>query len=331
MRSPVTDMVPRPPGADAQRSGLALAAGTALVSGTSVFVNSYGVHAIASPVLYTTAKNLVAFVVLGVLALAARAPTKPAAVLGRFNQRPSGTGDGPWAWVGLVYVGVVGGGLAFALFFTGLAHTTATPAAFWHDSLVVWVAVLAVPFLAERVRWWNALAVVLLVAGQVVLVGGVGALRVDRGQAFVLAATVLWSVEVVVAKRLLSSRSPATLSLVRMGVGGATLLGYLTATGQVRLLGSFGVSQVSWALFTGLLLAAYVATWVSALARARAVDVSSVLVGSVFVTALLQEAAGTIRLGSHAMGLVLVAVGTGLVVVMGVRRRPTATIEAGPP
>ena len=39
-------------------NGIVLAAGTALVSGVSVFANSYGVHAIASPAVYTTAKNI---------------------------------------------------------------------------------------------------------------------------------------------------------------------------------------------------------------------------------------------------------------------------------
>ena len=51
--------------------GVQVAAITALISGVSVFVNSYGVHAIAQPAVYTTAKNLVAAVVLAGLALGA--------------------------------------------------------------------------------------------------------------------------------------------------------------------------------------------------------------------------------------------------------------------
>ena len=49
----------------------------------------------------------------------------------------------------------------------------------------------------------------------------------------VLAATFLWAVEVVVAKRLLSGIAPATLSLVRMGVGSVALLGYLAFEGSL--------------------------------------------------------------------------------------------------
>jgi len=42
--------------------GMLVAGATALVSGVSVFVNSYGVHSFSSPALYTTAKNMAAVV-----------------------------------------------------------------------------------------------------------------------------------------------------------------------------------------------------------------------------------------------------------------------------
>ena len=323
-------------GSPGDSGGLALAACTALVSGVAVFVNSYGVRAIASPAVYTTAKNLVAFLGLAAVALGAGTwPTRPG-IRGLHLLAPPSMGGhaetsptGPGTWVGLAYVGVVGGGVAFVLFFTGLSQTAATPAAFWHDTLVVWVAFLALPLLGERVRWWNVAAIGLLVAGQIALAQGVGHLAVEGGQMLVLAATLLWSVEVVVAKWLLRRFSAAAVSLVRMGIGGVTLLVYLAATGKLHLLTAFGASQISWALVTGLLLAGYVGTWMTALARARAVDVSSVLVASVFVTALLQDAAGTAHVAPQVAGLVLVAVGAGLVLVMGMRRRTPAHAEVG--
>jgi drug/metabolite transporter (DMT)-like permease len=307
------------------RVGLALAAATALVSGVSVFVNSYGVHAIKAPDVYTTAKNLAAFGVLAVFTFGVRRVT----ALRAWTAAPAGTRGprGPKVWLGLVYVGVVGGGIAFVLFFDGLADTTAVSAAFWHDTLAVWVALLAVPFLGERIRWWNAGAIALLLTGQIALSSGVGHLAADRGEMLVLAATLLWSVEVVVAKWLLRGFSPATLALVRMGVGGVTLFAYLAADGQLHLLTSFGAAQARWALVTGLLLAAYVGAWMTALRLARAIDVSSILVLSVVVTALLQDAAGSAHLAPQWVGLVLVAAGVGLVVSMCIRRR--AGVGAG--
>lgn len=285
----------------------ALVAGiTALVSGVSVFVNSYGVHSLHQPAVYTTAKNVVAALLLtGVLAVRGR--RHGGAPLASVARR------GPAGWTGLAYVGVVGGGLAFVLFFTGLARTTAEPAAFLHDTLVLWVAVLAWPALRERLSPWNVAAVGLLVVGQVAVTGGVGHLVAGTGELLVLAATVLWAVETVVAKRLLVSVSPSVLAVVRMGVGAVALVCYVAVTGHAGMLVGLDAHQLGWVLLTGSLLAVYVSSWMIALARARALDVTSVLVGSVVVTALLDAVSGHGGLGPEVLGLVLVCAGTAAV------------------
>ena len=102
-----------------------------------------------------------------------------------------------------------------------------------------------------------------------------------------LGATLLWAVETVIAKRLLSGVSPATLALVRMGGGAVVLLGYLAVTGQFHGLVGLGLGGLGWALVTGCLLGGYVGTWMTALSRARAIDVTSVLVASAAVTLAL--------------------------------------------
>ncbi len=316
----------------ARLPGVVVAGITALISGLSVFVNSYGVHAVRAPAVYTTAKNLVAAVVLAGCALGAWQVRRrwPGSAAARFvsveredavpvtRRRALGAG-GLLPWLGLAYVGIVGGGLAFVLFFDGLADTTATPAAFGRDTLVIWVAVLAVSFLHERTHWWNWAAIALLVVGEVVVAGGVGHLAPSRGQLLVLSSSVLWAIEVVLAKVLLRRVAPASISLVRMGVGAIALVGYLAASGSLRALAALDAAQVGWAILTGLLLAAYVATWMTALTRARVLDVTSILVGSALVTALLQAAAGTRSLAPQAVGLALVTIGAGTVVWMGLR------------
>ena len=312
--------------------GVLVAGVTALISGLSVFVNSYGVHSVTAPAVYTTGKNLVATVALVGCAVGAWMvrQRRPESAAARFVSVRKGTatpsadagGTGTWGalrWLGLAYVGIVGGGLAFVLFFDGLADTTATPAAFMRDTLVIWVAVLAVPILHERMMWWNVAAIALLVTGEVAVAGGVGHLATSRGEVLVLLATVLWAVEVVVVKTLLRDLAPAAVSLARMGVGAVTLLAYLAASGSLRALVSLDATQLGWVLLTGLLLSAYVAAWMTTLARARALDVTSILVGSALVTALLQAAAGTTALAPQALGLALIAVGITAVVWIGWR------------
>jgi drug/metabolite transporter (DMT)-like permease len=311
--------------------GVFVAAVTALISGVSVFVNSYGVHAVRQPTVYTTAKNLVATIILATLALTATGlrrsvgwhagehwvtPPRHRAVDGKGAWRQWT----PWRGLALAYVGVVGGGAAFILFFDGLARTTATPAAFLHDSLVIWVALLAMPLLRERLNSWNLAAIVLLVGGQIAVLGGVGQLAMNTGDLLVLAATLLWAVEVVVAKQLLSDLSPGAVSLVRMGVGSAVLVIYLAVHGSLGALFSFTAGQLGWVVLTGALLAGYVGTWMTALCRARAVDVTSVLVASTLVTALLTTVAGTAPVPPEVLGLALIAVGVGLVVWFSRRR-----------
>ena len=310
--------------------GIQVAAITALISGVSVFVNSYGVHAIAQPAVYTTAKNVVAAAVLAGLALGAtrlgsgwvagrRWITRPVARNGAI----SAEGWRSWSsarWLAVAYVGVIGGGAAFILFFDGLARTEATPAAFLHDGLVVWVAILAVPLLRERLNGWNLAAIGLLMGGQVAVLGGIGHLSLGRGDVLVLVATWLWAIEVIICKRLLFEIAPATVSLIRMGVGSAVLLAYLAVTGTMSVLINLSASQLGWALLTGLLLAGYVGTWMTALSRARAVDVTSVLVASTVITTLLSAIAGTVPVAPEVFGLVLIALGVAVLFLLGTRQ-----------
>ncbi|MGC1419461.1 MAG: DMT family transporter [Acidimicrobiales bacterium] len=310
-------------------AGMYVAGITALLSGVSVFVNSYGVHSVSSPALYTTAKNAVAAMVLGLAALVGwrirqRSPGSAPA-----NFVTSGPSDasrhGAGHWLGLTYVGIVGGGLAFVLFFNGLAASTPASAAFWRDTMVLWVVVLAVPILREKVQWWNVAAIALLVSGEIIVAGGVGQLAPTRGELYVLTSTVLWAIEVVVAKRLLREVSPATISLVRMAVGTLALVGYLWVNGSLSSLVALDAHQIAWVLATGLLLSGYVATWMTALARARALDVTSVLVASAVVTWLLQLMAGTAATTTATIGLVLIVAGAGLVVWAGAARALRST------
>lgn len=292
--------------------GLALAAATAVISGFSVFINGYGVRAWAgagaSTAAYTTFKNLVAALFLGVIAYAA-ARRAPAGTL-----RPQNASQ----WLRLAVVGVIGGGVAFLLFFEGLARASSGQAAFIHKTLLIWVALLAIPFLGERLNALHLGAMGLLVGGQA-LMTGMGHLAFGAGEAMILAATVLWAVEVVVARRLLADIPAPAVAVARMGIGAAVLIGWTAVTGGFASLGALTGTQWGWALVCGLALTGYVATWFGALARARAVDVTAVLVFGAVVTALLETGVRGAALPSAA-GLAMVAAGAVLALAAAARR-----------
>jgi uncharacterized membrane protein len=124
--------------------------------------------------------------------------------------------------------------------------------------------------------------------------------------------------EVILAKVLLGTLDTRTLAAARMGLGTVVLVGWLAVTGRVGDLLALGSEQWVWAIATGLLLTAYVATWYAALARAQAVDVTAVLVFGAVVTAVIARVAdGT---AFDPVGIALITVGAVLVAIAALRR-----------
>ncbi len=192
-------------------------------------------------------------------------------------------------WFALAAIAVVGGSIPFVLFFEGLARASSVDAAFLQKTLVVWVALLAVPLLGERVGPWHIAAIGLLVAGLALLTHDLTVLRPSVGELMVLAATLLWAVEIMIAKRLLSDLPSLTVAMARMAGGVVVLLLWAGVRGRFGSLAGHGLAGWMWAIATGVLLAAYVATWYAALARAPAIDVTAMLVPAAIVTAVLER------------------------------------------
>jgi len=204
---------------------------------------------------------------------------------------------------------VISGGLAFGLFFQGLAGSNATQAAFVQKSLIIWVALMAVPVLHEKLGLRQGIAIGLLVVGQVLLAAGVVGKPGTLGAlGLVLLATLIWSVEIVLVRKLLRDVPAALLGTVRMGVGAVVLLVWLGAVGGYGKLGQMGPAW-GWVVLTGVLLTGYVLTWFGALRRAEAVDVTAILVIGAFITALLGLPAATVITASQIGGMVLIAGG----------------------
>jgi drug/metabolite transporter (DMT)-like permease len=296
--------------------GVALALATAAISGAAIFVNSYGVERFDDATVYTTAKNGIAGVLLLLLAL----PALNAAADRRGRVKsPRSTAHA----AALFAVAIVGGSVPFVLFFEGLARASSTQAAFIHKTLVIWVALLAVPLLGERLSRAHFAAIALLIAGQAALVRDVGTVAVGAGELMIFGATLLWSVEVLVVKRLLDLIAAPTLAAARLALGTLFLLGYVIVSGRWGELTSLDGSQWAWALLTGVLLAGYVATWYAALARAQAIDVTAVLVLAAVVTAILDRTVEGVPL--DLVGLALITLGSAAAAALALRsvRRPS--------
>jgi drug/metabolite transporter (DMT)-like permease len=253
--------------------GIGLALGAALISGVSVFINGKAVRHFDDASVFTTAKNsLVGLAFVALLLQRGAAPSRRAIT------------RGDWARLGAI--SAVGGSIPFILFFEGLSLATPANAALIQKSLFLWVGFLAVPFLGERLGWAQVAALATLVVAQL-LVGRPAAIDIGRGEFMVLIATLLWSVEVVIARKALGAVPVRVVATARLGAGAAILLGYLGVTGRLPALARFDGDQWRWLLGTAALLAVYVSVWFEALKRAPATVVTCVLTLAAPITVAL--------------------------------------------
>ena len=304
------------------RWGIGLAFVTALISGVSVFVNASAVKLVPDAAIYTTLKNGVAAVLLLGLVVATVRPAHVRALDRR-------------AWGTLALIGLIGGSVPFLLFFSGLAQASAPTAAFIHKTLFIWVALLAVPFLGERLGLAQLGALGVLFAGQLLVAPPKG-VAWGPGETMIAAATLLWAVEAVVAKRLLArTATPVPAQVVgaaRLGLGLIVLVGYLVVSGKVGVMAELSATAWAAALGTGLLLSGYVATWFAALRRAPASLVTAVLVVGAPITAALQATSnGALPAPSVLGGQVLILAGAlamAVAAIRGTSRTPGAATSA---
>jgi drug/metabolite transporter (DMT)-like permease len=294
-----------------------LALATAAISGASNFLNKIAVSGVRDPVLYTTLKNvLVALVLIGVIA--AGRQWRTIAALSRRDRFL------------LLAVGAVGGSLPFALFFTGLTTTSALNAALIHKTLILWVALLAIPLLRERVSSLQWLGIAALFAANLI-VGGFTGFRYNTGEFLILIATILWACENVIAKIALRNIPSTIVAAARMMIGSLILLAIVLMRNPAVPASIFNLTatQWVWVLATSALLCGYVLTWYRALSLAPATYVATLLLPATLVTNALTAIFLTHTFATgQILSASLMVVGAGIVIAA--HRRQTAELHHEP-
>lgn len=248
---------------------------TAVISGFAVFFNKFAGKAFSDSGVFTTLKNIpVAVLFLGII------------FLPKFFKELKILNKTQWTY--LLLIGVVGGAIPFLMFFKGLALASAANAAFIHKTLFIWVGVLAVIFLKEKLGRMQIAAFGLLFLGNLIL-GGLKSWQFGAGEILVLGATLLWSVEYILAKKVLSAVSSEIVGWARMFFGSIFLVLFLIATGRVEGLLSVSLLQTKWILLSSALLFGYVFIWYKALKMERASLVTCFLVPASLITTLLNS------------------------------------------
>ncbi|MCA9750361.1 MAG: DMT family transporter, partial [Romboutsia sp.] len=193
-----------------KNNGVYFALFTAVISGFSVFINKFAVGFIKPPLTFTATKNLfVGVIILFILLLSKK-----------WNKIFDVNRNDLWK---LLTISIVGGAIPFYLFFTGISTIPAINAALIHKTLFVWVTLLAIPILKEKVTKLQMVGIAALFASNLV-VGGFKGFTFSTGEIMVLAATILWSVENIIAKKVLINIDSDVLTFYRMGVGSIFLI-----------------------------------------------------------------------------------------------------------
>jgi drug/metabolite transporter (DMT)-like permease len=257
------------------QKGLYFAVITALISGVSNYVNKIAVSSIKPPLVFTAEKNaFVALLIIGILIA-----TFKWRKLKNLTQKEI---------LYLTLIGIIGGAIPFYLFFTGLSLVPAITGALIHKTLFIWVAILAIPFLKEKVTKLQIFAVLLLFAANF-LIGGLTPVKLNIGALMIFTATLFWAVENILAKKILPNVDPDIVTAFRMGLGSLILIAASAVVAPKALSHALTMSssQWFWMSITVVLLLGYVTTWYRALKYAPAIAVAAILVSATLITNIL--------------------------------------------
>lgn len=252
--------------------GILLALATAAISGIANLVAKIGVT-VADPFVHTTLRVSIVAVALTIL-LIVKYGLSEIVGISRKNK------------IKLLAIGVVGGGVPFLLFFVGLTKTTALTAALIHKTLYIWVAFLAIFFLKEKITFKQMIGYTVVLWGNLFLFRG-ARITFGKGELMILAATILWAIENVIAKSALSEVKPTTVAWARLTIGAVVITTTTLFLGKGQLLTSLTMPQIITVLAGATTLFFYVVTWYTALSLAPATLVAALLVPATLITNVL--------------------------------------------
>jgi drug/metabolite transporter (DMT)-like permease len=258
--------------------GTFLALLAAVISGFSIFVNKVFIISL-DPLVFTAVRaTLIGFIFL-ILSL------------NRSNWKFKSFKKVSWKY--LFFIGIVGGGVAFFLFFSGLKVTTGGRAAFLQKTLPLYVTALAFLFLKEKISKKQIAALLFMIIGTFAIFSSEISpsdlwLNPMYGDLLVVAATVLWAVENVISRKaMILGESNFIVSFARMTFGAVFLFGLLLLSSNFYSL--FSLSQIQWGyiLISTAILFAYILTYYWSIKYINVSKASSILLISPVITLVL--------------------------------------------
>lgn len=288
-----------------KQRGLILVFFTALISGFSIFINKFGVSE-TNPYIFVWLKNTVVVVFLLSTIL----------LINKFKELVRLKRN---HWIKLSLIGLIGGSIPFLLFFKGLQLTDAASASFIHKTMFVFVTVLALFFLKEKIDRRIIIASILILAGNLFILK-LKTFSFNNGDMLILIATILWSMEVTLSKYTLNELSGEIVAFGRMFFGSVFILLFLLATGNIKDITSITSPQIAWVMLTSVFLFLYVFTFYNGLKLVKAHVAASVLLLGSLITMLLSIAYfGTEVTINQGIGFLLLVAGIILITLTDIK------------
>ena len=276
------------------KKGLLLVFFTAIVSGFSIFINSFGVKGFDSSV-FTFSKNVVVALLLFSIII----------FLKRFNELKKLNKK---HWLQLVGIGFIGGSIPFLLYFKGLQMVTVTAAGFIHKTMFIYVAVFALLFLKEKLTKGIFFGALFLLVGNYFII--MPDFNLSLGYALILIATVLWAAENTLAKYVLKELPGTIVAFGRMFFGSLLILMFLLITGKASIIFSMSYTQYLWILLTAAFLLIYVFTYYNGLKLIKVTTASCILALGAPITTLLGFAFNRVAISLYeGLGMLLIVAG----------------------
>lgn len=196
----------------------------------------------------------------------------------------------------LILIGAIGGALPFYLFFSGLSQIPAITGNLIHKTLFIWVGILAVVFLKEKIKPVHILSYILIFFANFYFAFSSVKFSLGAGELMVFGATLFWAGENIIAKKVLKNVSSELVALFRMGIGGLLLMSTTLLAGKGASFLSLDFNLLTIIIVGGSILFFYNYFWYKALKYAPASIATLLLTFSVVVGNVLNGSFAGLKL-----------------------------------
>lgn len=164
---------------------------------------------------------------------------------------------------GTLLVGLIGGGLAYALSYSGLKYSSAVNYSFLTQSSVLFSAVLAWLLLKERMERKSWVYMLTLLVGIYLVATSGQLISINPGDSLIILGSVAYSLALIISKKTLDKIAIVPFSIYRALFGGLSLLVVMVA------IGSFSLNiNWTWALLAAAIIAVGIIAMNKVIARA---------------------------------------------------------------